>query len=68
MLGSMNGVNLLSDPQSSSLWLGGKKKKNSHLCLSAWLLVTAEMSQHLANCLPLVLAHLHASGPLTACL
>lgn len=46
--------------------VGGKKK--SHLCLSAWLLVTAEMSQHLADCLPPVLAHLHASGPLTACL
>lgn len=38
--------------------------RNHHLCLLAWLLVTAEMSQHLASCLHLVLTDLRASGHL----
>lgn len=35
-----------------------------HLFLLAWLSATAKMSQHLASCLRLVLAVVHASGHL----
>lgn len=38
--------------------------RKRHLCLLAWLLVTAEMLQYLASCLLLVLADLFASGHL----
>lgn len=51
--------------ESSQCWvLSTDSFRNHHLCLLAWLLVTAEMSQHLASCLLLVLADLYASGHL----
>ena len=49
--------------EASQCWVVSTDSfRNHHLCLLAWLSVTAEMSQHLASCLLLVLADLCASG------